>query len=256
MADPVTNERQILKAALGRTSQCLSVEVLAAIADEPSRARTSMQARQHLGECAHCQSELALFREFQEAEARPAERSPVAWIESELRRRSDEIIAKPAEEPESLWARVTSGFEQAFTARHWRGWSLAAASLLVVVTAGIYLRSGAEPERLGGPLIYRSQTLSAVAPAGEIREAPASFQWQPAPAASKYRVNLMEVDRTPVWSSESTGNSISIPAAEREKMTPGRAFLWEVSAFDATGARIGSSNLQNFHIAITTQKLD
>lgn len=249
MADPDSNERQILKAALSRTRQCLPVEILAAIAEEPVDAGTNLQAREHLSGCAHCQSELALFREFQEAEARSGEIESVAWVQSELRRRSAEVAgigAESAREPESLWARVTAR-------RHWRTLSLVAASLLVAVTAGLYLRSGADRDRRGEPVIYRSRKLSAVAPMGEISEAPADFQWQPAPGAAKYQLRLMEVDRTLIWSAEVANTSISIPLAVHERMTPGRAFLWEVIARNGAGEKIAESNLQNFHILVTTR---
>jgi hypothetical protein len=249
VADPASNERQILKAALSRTSQCLPVEILAAIAEEPMDARTNLQAREHLGRCAHCQNELALFREFQEAEARPGEVESVAWVQSELQRRSAELAGRgtePAREPESLWARITSRM-------HWRTLSLVAASLLVVVAAGVYLRSGAVPDQRGEPVIYRSQNLSAVAPTGEISAVPANIQWQSAPGAAKYQVRLMEVDRTAIWSAETGNTSISIPPAVRERMTPGRAFLWDVTAWNAAGERIAAANLQNFHILATTR---
>lgn len=249
MADQDSNQRQILKAALSRTSQCLPVEILAAIAEERVDAGTNLQAREHLSGCAHCQSELALFREFQEAEARPGEIESVAWVQSELRRRSAEVAGRGVEsarEPESLWARITAR-------RRWRTLSLVAASLLVAVTAGLYLRSGAGLDRSGEPVIYRSQKLSAVAPVGEISEAPADFQWRATPGAAKYRVRLMEVDRTVIWSAEIAGASVSIPPAVHEQMTPGRAFEWDVTAWNGAGEKIAESNLQNFHILVTTR---
>ena len=249
MADPDSNERQILKAALSRTRQCLSVEILAAMAEEPIDARTDLQAREHLSGCVHCQSELALFREFQEAEARPGEIESVAWVQSELRRRSAEVArigVEPARGPESLWARVTSR-------KKWRTLSVAAASLLVAVTAGLYLRSGGVPDRGEQPVIYRSQRVSAVAPMGEVLQAPSDFQWQSAPGAAQYQVRLMEVDRTVIWSGETANTSVSIPRDVRERMTPGRAFLWDVAARNSAGEKIAESNLQNFHILVTTR---
>src|SRR5258708_7507048 len=187
MADPASDERRILKAALGRTNQCLPLEALAAIPEEPANAPVDPQAREHLRACARCQSELALLREFQQAAPRSGEVAAVAWIESELRRRSPEIAGKTIGaniEPEPSWHRVNSWLP----ARRWRGLSVAAASLLVAVTATVYLRSGAGPDPGSEPPIYRSQQFSTLAPAGDISEAPRDFSWQPVQGAIKYQV--------------------------------------------------------------------
>ena len=187
-----------------------------------------------------------------QAAPRSGEVAAVAWIESELRRRSPEIAGKTIGaniEPEPSWHRVNSWLP----ARRWRGLSVAAASLLVAVTATVYLRSGAGPDPGSEPPIYRSQQFSTLAPAGDISEAPRDFGWQPVQGAIKYQVRLMEVDRTEVWSTETTDTSVPIPPAVREQMRPGRTFFWEVIARNTAGEKVASTNLQNFHISATTR---
>jgi len=251
MADPAADERRILKTALARTNQCLSLEVLAAISEEPANAPVNPQSREHLRACVRCQNELALLREFQQASARPGEIADMAWIESELQRRSPEIAGKAimtALAPQSLWDRVNSWLP----ARRWRALSVAAVALLVAVTVGVYFRSGAGPDQGSEAPIYRSQQFSTIAPAGEITDAPGDFRWQAVEGATKYRVRVIEVDRTEVWSTETGDTSVSIPPALREQMRPGRTFSWEVIARNGAGEQIASTNLQNFHISATT----
>src|SRR5882724_6856908 len=127
-----------------------------------------------------------------------------------------------------------------------RALSLIAASL-VVVAAGVYFRPDSNPGN-GGPVIYRSQRFSVVAPSGDVDRLPADFEWQVVPGAAKYQLRLLEVDRSEVWSAESTGWRVPIPPAVRLLMRPGRTFRWQVVARNAAGEKIASTNLQNFHI--------
>jgi hypothetical protein len=245
VADPSANERQILKAAFGRTDQCLTLEALAALSEN----RASERAPEHLRVCTRCQNELALLREFQQAEPRPGEVASLAWIESELQRRSSEISANAPVRVPSFWGIVNSWLP----ARRLRIVSLCAASLLLVVTAGLYVTSGLRPNRAAEPLVYRSQQFSIISPTGNIPEPPRELQWQAVQGSAKYQVRLMEVDRTEIWSAETSSASISIPPAVRQQMKPSRRFYWEVLALNNAGEKIADTYLQDFHISSTTR---
>ena len=243
MADPASHEREILKAALGRTEECLSPEALEALsANGPDPAAGAAQ-RRHLDACARCRNELALLQEFQAAAPRPDETASVAWMESELRRRRSGLCA-PAAPRRTLRAVL-----------RWRTLSLAAASLVVAVTAGMYFRygTGGRPPGAEGPVIWRSQQFQAVSPAGDVAAPPAEFQWEPVAGSATYQVRLMEVDRTELWSVVSFHTAVSLPDDIRKRMTPGRTFLWEVIARNTAGEKIGATNLQSFHISVTTR---
>jgi hypothetical protein len=56
----------------------------------------------------------------------------------------------------------------------------------------------------------------------------------------------MEVDNSPLWSTETTETSVEIPASLRAKIFPGKPILWQVTAVDAQGRVLGTSQIQRF----------
>jgi len=61
-------------------------------------------------------------------------------------------------------------------------------------------------------------------------------------------VNLLEVDHTELWKTETTTVSIQIPGAVRARIQPAKSLLWQVIALDAAGRRLGSSDLEKFRV--------
>lgn len=246
MTDPI-DENRLLKSSFGETGDCLPLEILSVLAEDPS---TPLNAgsRQHLEACAHCRNEFELLREFQTAALRPEEAASVAWISSELLRRVPEAIAPERVSP---WDRMKSGLENLLARRNWRTISLACASLLVAITAGVYVRNLEQEDHPSGGEVWRTQQLTAVSPVGDVAGAPLELKWRPADRAARYRVRVLEVDRSEIWAAETQSISAPIPAEIRSRMAPGRTFLWEVTALDSSGTKIGGTNLQNFHISIT-----
>ena len=238
-----SNEDRLLRSALGRTSECLSIEALEAM---------DAKAREHVGHCAYCQNELAMMVEFQEAAPRPEEAADVAWIQAELERRS--AITPQSGPSESLWARIRSWISGALPSRGWQTIAVAA-SLLFVVAGGMYLRQGNDGLRppLGGEPVWRSQGFAGVAPVGDVAAAPVDLQWEAVPGAVQYHVRVMEVDRTEIWQAESSGTRIVLPAEVRGQMTAGRSFLWTVAARNGAGSTIAETGLQTFHILATSR---
>jgi hypothetical protein len=245
--------RQQLKIALGETAGCIPVDELASWLDQSLSQPKSSAVEAHLKTCAHCQTELSLLREFESSQPEPEEAAAVSWIVGEVERRSSEILGHGhAVEKGSWWAGWLRMPRAPLRMPSVRVLSLAAASLVVVITAGIYMRRLGEPALSPGGLpgveVYRSHQLIAVSPLGQVTEPPSRLQWEPARDAKKYDVRLTEVDRTEVWKADSSVTSIEIPSNIRAKMAPGRAFLWEAVARNQAGEQIASTGLQRFQI--------
>jgi len=208
------------------------------------------KSREHVEHCAYCQNELAMLVEFQQAEPRQEEAADVAWIQSELERRS--ATTRQASVPDSVWARISSWISHTFPSRGWQTIAVAA-GLIFVVAGGMYLRQGNEGLRPAGEApVWRSQGFAGVAPLGDVAAAPADLEWEAVSGAAKYQVRVMEVDRTEIWRAESSGTRILLPPEVRAQMTAGRSFLWTVTAHDVTGSTVAETGLQTFHIFATS----
>jgi hypothetical protein len=209
------------------------------MADESVDTATASMARQHLEACAYCREKLAMLLGFR--------------------------LQDPSQTPPSVYRREKLAMLQEFDARRlpklkrvWPGSSdsvgiaLLAASLLVAVGLGVRLRRepGLEAE---GPTIYRSAQFQAISPAGSVAGAPPAFNWEPVEDAATYRLRLMDVDNTEVWSVQTSATSVPVPGEVRQKMTPGRGFLWAVAARNSTGEKISESNLQKLYIRTAKQ---
>jgi len=238
-----SNEDRVLRSALGRTPECLSIEALEAM---------DAKTRAHVEHCAYCRNELAMLVEFQEATPRPGEAADVAWIQSELEGRS--AITPQASHSGSLWVRISAWMSHTFPSRGWQTIAVAA-SLLFVVAGGMYLHQGNDrlSRPAGGEPVWRSQGFAGVAPLGDVTAAPAELQWEAVPGAGKYIVRVMEVDRTEIWRSEATGTRIPLPPELRAQMTAGRTFLWTVTARNGAGGAVAETGLQTFHILATSR---
>jgi hypothetical protein len=115
--------------------------------------------------------------------------------------------------------------------------------------AGIYFKPASNPDN-PERVIYRPQRFSLVAPTGDVDRVPVDLEWQVVPGAAKYQVRLLQADRTEMWSAESAAWRITIPAAVRRELTPGKTFRWQVVARDAAGEEIASTNLKIFSISL------
>jgi hypothetical protein len=227
-----------IRTALGRTPECPDVEVLL---HDPRPANVET----HVRSCAHCLAELALYKEFEAAEPLAEERADVAWIEQKLARE----IAPP-----SAWQRARSWLAGVFAPGRQGALALVAACVLIAAASTIYLRQNHVMERPGPPdtTVWRSGHFTALAPSGDVNEAPAEFRWEAVPGAASYQVKLMEVDRTVIWVADATRTSVEIPINIRVQFRPARAFSWQVTARGSQGENLGATDLQTFHIAVTT----
>jgi hypothetical protein len=197
-------------------------------------------------------AELAMWKEFEAAEPLAEERSGLEWIEGELQSRSARAVA--ADPAPSAWQRARSWLAGALAPGRQGALALVAACLLVAAGSTIYLRQHHVTERPGATdsTVWRSGRVTALAPTGDVNEAPAEFRWEAVSGAASYQVKLMEVDRTVIWVADTTRTSVEIPINIRVQFRPARAFSWQVTARGPKGENLGATDLQSFHIAVTT----
>src|SRR5207253_725687 len=74
------------------------------------------------------------------------------------------------------------------------------------------------PGAATGPEVFRSEEVILESPAGDLATAPKQLRWFAAPAAHSYSVELMEVDRTMVFSAESREPKLALPASVRARV--------------------------------------
>jgi len=239
-------DRDILKSSFAATPECLTPAQLETVAE-------GKKTHPHLAGCPRCQAELAMLKSFESGVPLPDEGAAVAWISSQLDRQL-EHIKNPARsrtpaatqnlEAQDSWLTRTFGI------RGWR-WALPAAMVAAaVVVAVMVMRPPKEPDlqaNAGGQTtVYRSQEIQVVSPVGDVPQAPRTLQWQAFPGTQLYRVVVMEVDHSPLWSAETKEMSVQIPASLRAKILPGKPILWQVTAVDRQGRVLGTSQIQRF----------
>jgi hypothetical protein len=217
------------------TPECLTIEQLASAATDGAAAR-------HLESCAYCRNELALLESFTSAEPSMIEAPAVEWIATEVRRR---VVEQTREK--SVWERLT-GWIPAGAPRWVPAGAFAA--IVLLIGSGVYLMRQGHPEI--GETVWRSASVAVIRPAGDLTAAPSEFAWQAVAGARRYRVRLLEVDRTEVWSAETEATQLAVPPGIASQLQPGRSFLWQVVAEGPAGP-IAESNLQTFHISINSR---
>ena len=127
--------------------------------------------------------------------------------------------------------------------------ALGAAVALVAITSVIILRPSKEPElraSLGNQPVYRSQQVQVVGPEGDVAEVPQTLEWKAFPGAQAYRVVVMEVDQSPLWTAEIAGTLVTIPASVRARIIVNKPILWQVTALDQAGTVLASSSTERF----------
>lgn len=242
------SDRDIFKSTLTTSPECLTTEQLEVLLD-------GKQSNPHLALCARCQAELALLQTFQSGTPLQNEGAAVAWISSHLdrelkniknpsRRRSSSPHGVRSLEAQGPWLAKMFGIGK------WR-WAVPAAALAAVaVMAVVLLRPPKEPDlqaNVGNSkVIYRSQEVQVIGPVGDVQTVPRELQWQAFPGTGNYTVVVMEVDHSQLWHTETKATSVEIPASLSAKMRPGKPILWQVTALDATGRVLGTSQVELF----------
>jgi anti-sigma factor RsiW len=204
-------EDEILKQALAPGPDCLPLEELGRYVDGTLSAQQHNAAARHIERCLTCQAELALMQSMTSVRERDG---------------SKKIRVLPL---------------------------AVAAAVVAVVAAGssyVLLRKPPElpPSVTTEPDVTRSLTLGVRSPVGDQREAPRRLEWVASDRAVRYRVRLLEVDRRELWSTTTTAPAAEVPSTVQSSLTPGRTFLWDVTAYDAADRVVSESGLQSFKV--------
>jgi hypothetical protein len=231
----------MLRAALGPSPQCLSVEELQQLASDSAAASADRAA--HVKSCAYCQTELQLLQTFEAGGEDVSEE--VRRVTEQVRQRTKPIVAQPVSSQVPWWRAIfaTPRLAQA---------SLAMAAVLVV--AGVVLqfrsthRTPLNETSPSGQEVFRSGGFSVLTPVGDLQERPQEIRWERVPQAARYRIRVLEVDQSEVWKAETTDDHIDLPSSVHERIVPAKTLFCEVSAFDSSGNKIGETGLVRFRL--------
>jgi len=210
-------------------AECLNPEELEALLEGRGDARQ----QDHLKDCPACAAELGLLSSFVTCEPRPDEVAAVDAIAAKLR------SPAPAPAP-GRTARARWNFSVP-------AWAVGLAALVLVAGLAWQVRLWRDPalrvDESGDSSIVRSGGLRILAPSGELKAPPEEINWEPAPGAHRYRVRILEVDDTLVWSAEAETWRVALPPDARAYFVPSKTLRIEVEALDAGGRilRAGSS---------------
>jgi len=226
----------------GPGSDCPSIDDLLAGLDSEST-----EAQKHVASCTYCSTQIALQREFETASPNANERPAIAAIVTRLRE-------KPPFVSESTPLHELRRDSEAWLGKVWISLSrplvLAPSAIAVAaLVAALWLPlNRTSTLKVPANDVMRSARVVALAPLGDIAHVPARFEWQPIAGALNYRIRLLEVDQTELWSATAGTNFIEVPAETQSRMSAGRKFLWQVEAMDSKGQTIATSSTQSFRI--------
>jgi hypothetical protein len=245
-----SNEQAVLKAAFGRTPACLPLELLEAVLEGTLSGDSVTGAKRHLDSCSYCRSELALFEDFQSAKpTSKTETEQLAWMRRELDSRFDGFPSSTS--PEVNWGSRLLSFlaEYLWSWRSFAGVAAVAATMLVVIQVQNRPSEMAAPTKSAE--VFRSPDFSNLAPAGSVAAVPDKLSWNPVTNAALYRVRILTVDESEIWRGETATSRVNLTPELRANFSPGRHFLWQVTASDPTGKKLAQSNLQEFYLRPT-----
>lgn len=237
MADN-TKTVKMWQEAASATSDCLPLEVLEQMVDNTSR---DTKAAAHLAGCAHCQTELAMLKNFEQATPSADEGAAVAWIAAQLERRQTAPLAQQKIARVPFWRTM-------FRIPYLAG----AAALAAVLVLGVSLYHGSSegPGRIN-PGIGSGQfrgSIHLVSPIADQNSTPAEFHWDAVQGASSYSVTLKDVAGITLATANSTQNVLPVTPEMKAFMISGKPLKWQVTALDANGKEIANSGAEQFKV--------
>jgi len=238
MADN-TKTARIWQEAAAETKDCLPLEVLERMTENVS---ADPRAAAHLAGCAHCQTELAMLKSFEQSAPSADEGAAVAWIAAQLERRQSAPLAQQKIVRAPFWRAM-------FRVPYMAG----AAALAAVLIVGISLYHGNSdgPGRINpgiGSGQFRSGAIHLVSPITDQNNAPAEFRWDAVEGASSYSVELKDVAGITLATASSTQNVLPVTPEMKANMISGKPLKWQVTARDANGKEIANSSGGEFKI--------
>jgi hypothetical protein len=238
MADN-TKTAKIWQQAAAATEDCLPLETLERMVDNTSR---DTKAAAHLAGCAHCQTELAMLKNFEQSIPSADEGAAVAWIAAQLERRQNAPVAQQRVARVPFWRAM-------FRVPYMAG----AAALAAVLIFGISLYHGNSdgPGKINPGLgngQFRSGAIHLVSPIAEQSSAPTEFHWDAVQGASSYSVELKDVAGITLASAKSSQNVLTVTPEMKANMVSGKPLKWSVTANDAAGKEIANSSTEQFKV--------
>lgn len=238
MADN-TKTVKMWQEAASATTECLPLEVLERMTENAS---ADAKAATHLAGCAHCQTELAMLKNFEQSTPSADEGAAVAWIAAQLERQQSAPAAQQKIARVPFWRTM-------FRVPYLAG----AAALAAVLVLGISLYHGSSdgPGMINpglGSGIVRSGSIHLVSPIADQNNAPAEFRWDAVQGAESYIVELKDVVGVTLATAKSTQNVLPVTPEMKAVMVSGKPLKWQVTAMDATGKEIANSGAEQFKV--------
>jgi hypothetical protein len=200
------------------------------------------KAAAHLAGCAHCQTELAMLKSFEQSTPSADEGAAVAWIAAQLERRQNAPVAQQKVASVPFWRTM-------FRVPYMAG----AAALAAVLIFGISLYHGNSdgPGKLNpgiGSGQFRSGAIHLVSPIADQPITPAEFRWDAVQGAASYTVELKDVAGITLATAKSSQNVLPVTPKMKASMISGKPLKWRVTAMDANGTEIANSSLEQFKV--------
>lgn len=188
--------------------------------------------RAHLESCERCRAEFALLREFQRLTPQPEEEAGVEWVVERYR------WTGPVD-PEPWWRRFFLGSP----APQW----MVTVLVLLLLFAGAWKLRQMRDQSVEAAARARA-VVNGLSPAGDLREAPGAFRWEPAPGAARYRVTVTEAGGAAVSTLEVPGATAEADGAARAAMAEHKTLSWRVAALGANGEILAESQSARFRV--------
>jgi hypothetical protein len=165
-----------------------------------------------------------------------------AMVEAVIRKK-DDLLAPDRAAP-SLGGRI----REAFALRPWAA-ATAAAGLVLVIAAGLLVRGRgpqADPAAAGDEIV-RGAAITALAPSGSLKSAPAALAWKPAAPGREYQAEISGPDMS--WTGPATETGVVLPEDLQDRLRPGIAYEWQVKAYAPDGTLMERSPKTAFTIS-------
>lgn len=235
------------------TAECPRPEVFLADewADLSAAERTRIE--RHLETCALCAAEQEAARLFDQP-ITAHEESEVLAVVAQLQTLAPRAIeaSKASPAPTNV---VRFPTERARRPRF--EWALAAAAVLALAVGSFLHWKSTETPDLGLPPsesdIVRGSEVVLEMPLGDLDSFPERLAWRVVEGAVRYRVSLLAVDDQVLWTAETEGREITLPADVRARLTPAVSYRIKVEALDGSGAVLAVSETGRFRVRPTPE---
>lgn len=132
------------------------------------------------------------------------------------------------------------------TPRRWMAVAATAAlALAAVLLIAPKLKRASPGLVFDGDMAVRGESLSVIAPRGEGKAAPVSFEWRPLASAAEYQVTLSGAKME--WTTTTKETKVALPPDIKAALKAG-IYAWQVKAYSGQGTLLASSPKVEFKI--------